>query len=97
MATGPQQTMAAADQSVLRVAEAVSPPAYDTLQADQEKRAGPQQFAAQQVSVQQPPVQQVPTQQAVPFQAWPTQGQPGYFQAPLTGVAQGPVQYVAVS
>ena len=93
MATEP---LLAADQSVFAVA--VVPPAYDSLQTDQDKGAH-QQPPAQQIPVQQPPVQQppvqlVPTQHGVPW----SQGQPGYYyQAPPTGIAQGPVQYVAVS
>lgn len=108
MATEPQQIIGVAGQSVPRVAGTVAPPTYDSLQADQGKREPQQQFSItqqvpmqqqppwQQTPMQQLPVQhvQVPTPQAVPFQAYPPQGQVGYFQA---GVAQGPVQYVAVS
>ena len=68
--------------------QAVAPPAYDSLSADQQKQQPP---TAQQ---QQVPVQQL--QQGVPFQAWP-QGQ--VYQQPAQGgfPQQGPVQYIAVS
>ena len=71
--------------------EAVAPPAYDSLPADQQKQQPP---TAQQ---QQVPVQQL--QQGIPFnQAWP-QGQ--VYQQPAQAVVggfpqQGPVQYIAV-
>ena len=67
-------------------AQAVAPPAYDSLPADLQKPQQPP--PPQQVSVQQ-------LQQGVPFQTWP-QGQ-----HPHTVVGgfpqQGPVQYIAVS
>ena len=101
MATEP---LLAADRSAFAVA--VVPPAYDSLQTDQDKAGAHQQPPTQQTPVQQPPVQQPPVQlppvqlppvQLVPTQhgvPWP-QGQPGYYyQAPPTGIAQGPVQYV---
>ena len=88
MATEPQQINIVDDQPLL---------AFDSLQADDQERGQPR-VPAYQGPVQQTPAQQVPyAQQGVPLQEWP-QGQPNYYyQAPLTNVAQDPVQYAAVS